>query len=104
MTEFLQGAVGRFDQMSKDELREVLELVEIALSLSGAAKDVLRQLRNSGPVEDGDVVSKAGRNDLINCGAAVKICVKGEQGYQACTYRGWSLAKIVEALAMERGQ
>jgi hypothetical protein len=57
--------------------------------LSGAAKDTLICLCKNGPTWDGDVPSKAGRDELLAKGLAAKIVLKGnEQGYQAATYKG----------------
>lgn len=58
-------------------------------SLSGAGMDTLVCLCKHGPTWDGDVPSKAGRNELLEKGLAAKIVLKNsEQGYQAATYLG----------------
>lgn len=57
-------------------------------SLSGSAKDTLCALHTAGPLWDGDVPSKSGRDELLKKKLAAKIIVKNEEGYQACTYRG----------------
>lgn len=51
----------------------------------------LEQLIKTGPVEDGDIISKSERDDLLNWGLATRVCCKGEQGYTAATYRGWNV-------------
>lgn len=56
--------------------------------LTGAEIDTLVALVESGPLEDGDVPSKSGRDDLIHKGLAAKIMVNGRDGYQAATYAG----------------
>jgi len=61
--------------------------------LSGAAKDTLNALVNKGPLYDGDVPSKSGRDELLDLGLANKACVKGEQGYQTANYMGWEVSK-----------
>lgn len=87
---------------------------ETAAALSGAAVDTLVALMRSGPLYDGDVPSKSGRDELLDCGLAAKIVVSGRampdacyryvtppplldpddyrkgysDGYQAATYRG----------------
>ena len=50
--------------------------------------EVLSQLVNCGPVEDGDIVSKGDRDMLLELGLASRVYVKGEQGYTAANYRG----------------
>ena len=58
------------------------------MNLSGAEKDTLICLVESGPLWDGDVPSKHGRDLLLEKGLAVKIVVNGEDGWQAATYLG----------------
>lgn len=65
--------------------------------LSEAAKDTLAALVKDGPLYDGDVPSKAGRDELLELGLANRACVKGEQGYQTANYIGWGVLKIGEA-------
>jgi hypothetical protein len=56
--------------------------------MSGAEIDTLIALVECGPLWDGDVPSKAGRDSLIAQGFAVRVVVKGEDGWQAATYAG----------------
>lgn len=56
--------------------------------LSGAETDTLIALVECGPLWDGDVPSKGGRDGLIERGYAVRVIVKGEDGWQAATYAG----------------
>lgn len=58
------------------------------LFLNGAQTDTLIALVENGPLWDGDVPSKTGRDTLINIGCAVRVVVKGEDGFTAATYRG----------------
>jgi len=64
------------------------KLEEIDPRYRGAAIDTLVALVERGPLEDGDVPSKTGRNVLCELGLASKIIVKGQDGYQAATYEG----------------
>ena len=72
-------------------------------ALPANAKEVLHQLCVYGPTYDGDVVSKSGRDILLDKGFAAKIVMgkdwvcprdwkkprpENEQGFQAATYRG----------------
>lgn len=41
-----------------------------------------------GPLWDGDLPSKTGRDALIAQGLAIRVVVKGEDGWQAATYAG----------------
>jgi hypothetical protein len=56
--------------------------------MTGAEKDTLIALVEAGPLWDGDVPSKAGRDALIAKGLAVRVVVKGQDGWQAATYQG----------------
>lgn len=55
---------------------------------TGAELDTLIALVERGPLDDGDVPSKAGRNSLIERGFATKIVVNAQDGYNAATYLG----------------
>jgi hypothetical protein len=93
----LEDIFGPTDLMTKGEIKEAFETIEAVLNLSGTGIDVLIQLRDGGPVEDGGLISKSGRDELLKHRLAEKVVVKGKQGYQACNYRGWAAAKLVEA-------
>jgi hypothetical protein len=56
--------------------------------LNGAEMDTLIALVEAGPLWDGDVPSKSGRDCLIGRGLAVRVVVKGQDGYTAATYAG----------------
>ena len=56
--------------------------------LTGAEKDTLIALVERGPLWDGDMPSKQGRDSLLQRGLAAKVIVKGEDGWQAATYAG----------------
>lgn len=56
--------------------------------LTGAELDTLVALVEHGPLWDGDVPSKAGRDDLIARRLAVRVVFKGQDGYTAATYAG----------------
>ena len=63
-----------------------------ALHLFAKGDNERRLMINSiGPVWDGNVVSKAARNDLIGFGLATRCCFMGEQGYTAATYKAFTV-------------
>lgn len=64
------------------------KLSEIDQRYRGAAIDTLVALVERGPLGDGDVPSKTGRNILCEMGLASKCVVNGEDGYQVATYAG----------------
>ena len=92
--------------MAKDEtktfecVKELIGLVDsdnyfevaqaISLILPHSVRDQLRQLVH-GPIWDGDVISKARRDMLLTLGLAVRVCLKGEQGYTGATYLAYSV-------------
>ena len=51
-------------------------------------KDTLIALVERGPLWDGDVPSKIERDELLDKGLAVRVVVRGEDGWQAATYQG----------------
>jgi len=67
---------------------------KICTLLSSAQREVLKQLLFQGPVWDGNVPSKAARDDLISLGFATRCCFMGEQGYTAATYRAFTIFKV----------
>lgn len=64
------------------------EVVKTERLLDGAAIDTLHALMKAGPLFDGDVPSKRGRDMLAENGLAARIVVKGEDGYNAATHWG----------------
>ena len=58
------------------------------IQLTSSETETLIALIENGPLWDGDVPCKSGRDSLVQKGLAEKIIVKGEDGYQAATYRG----------------
>lgn len=69
------------------------EALAVWNDLSAGARETLRCLIYKGPTWDGDVPSKAGRDELLRKGLASKAVVKREQGYQVANYRGWTVYK-----------
>jgi len=61
--------------------------------LDSGARDTLIGLVRNGPVWDGDLPCKTGRDTLIRLGLAAKAVKEGKQGYQVATYKGWDVCK-----------
>lgn len=80
--------------MNSEEIYEI-KVKHIAKILSGAAIDTLNALIEKGPLWDGDVPSKKGRDELLDNKCATKIIVNNEDGYQAATYLGRDVYKII---------
>lgn len=62
-------------------------------AMGNTLREQLAQLVQQGPVWDGNVVSKSGRDAVMRMGLASRVCVKGEQGYTAANYVGWDVHK-----------
>ena len=77
-----------FSLMTVSEIEYFKEVATAAVNLSNAEVCVLKACHTNGPLEDGDVPSKSGRDSLLDKGFVSKIIVKGEDGYNACTYKG----------------
>lgn len=60
----------------------------ITKDFTGGELDTLNALVERGPLADGDVPSKSGRDNLIKLGFAMKTVVKGEDGFQVVTEKG----------------
>lgn len=83
----------RPDLHDKGQLVRLVHMIDYARN-NKYLHEQLYQLHSRGPVWDGDVISKSYRDELLSLGACVKVCVKGEDGYNACTYAGRSLLHI----------
>lgn len=80
---------------SREELAEVVQMIDFARS-NRPLHEALFQLHANGPVWDGDVISKSMRDQLLVIGACAKVVVKGEDGFNACTYFGQHLLRIYD--------
>lgn len=78
-----------------DQCSRAYEIAAFALyhAMTGSHREALDQLVKDGPVYDGNVVSKAHRDDLMTLGLATRVCYKGEQGYTAANYIGWDVLR-----------
>jgi len=85
----------RPDLDDKGELVELIHMIDFAKTRRDLHEQ-LYQLQKHGPCWDGDVISKVDRDELLSIGACAKVCVKGEQGFNACTYFGHSLLRIFD--------
>ena len=66
-------------------------------NMSGAEKDTICAAYRDGPLWAGDLPSKVARDALVAEGMMVQIVIKGEQGYNACTYLGCVAYNLIEA-------
>lgn len=60
----------------------------ITKDFTGGELDTLIALVERGPLFDGDVPSKTGRDTLLKMGFAIQTVVHGQCGYQTATMKG----------------
>lgn len=87
----------RIDLLDPSERDQLIHMIDFA-KRHRRLHEQLWQLHARGPVWDGDVISKSDRSELLATGACVKVSVKGEQGFNACTYFGKGLLNIYDWL------
>ena len=89
------------EQASNKELRWACELIIRTQAIRGDELDTLRCAFEKGPLWDGDVPSKSARDQLVDDGLMEKVVVKGEDGFNACTYRGAWAYRLIRVGAMQ---
>lgn len=87
------------DSEDKEDLKYAKDICQLSDLLinnqrAGYIVDAFQQALRAGPLADGDLLSKAGRDFLLEEGLMTKILVNGEQGYQALTYKAFDLKRI----------
>lgn len=98
MIKHLLGSISESIELSTDkEIRDAVKLILLAEDARKNAFDTLICLFKYGPVYDGDVPSKSERDWLVNNGLAAKVIYKGEDGYQALTYKGSKCYRLILA-------
>ena len=86
------------DELLDNAAREVAKYLQI----TGKCIDTLVGLVNNGPLFDGDVPSKEERDILMEVGLCVKVCVKGEDGFNAANQTAFYIFRAWEALKEEQ--
>lgn len=81
----------------ENEVLAAKKLIGDVLRMSGAEIDTLVALYERGPLYDGDVPSKSGRDSLLHSDMAAKVIIRGEDGYNACTYKGAEAYRVFVA-------
>lgn len=95
----LLGAIHESLELSTDqELREAVKLIIEVQDMDSAQCDCLIAAYENGPLEAGDLPSKAGRNELVEGGYLSMIVVKGQDGFNACTHKGAWAYRLLKAL------
>lgn len=85
------------DLCSAEEIKTVCKLIIAAQEMDSAEAETLIACFARGPLHDGDVPSKRGRDSLLSKGFLAQIVVNGEDGHNACTHKGAAAFKIIKA-------
>lgn len=86
------------EKLSTDgELAWACKLICRVQTMASGERDTIRAAFTAGPLYDGDVPSKSGRDALLEDGMIAKVVVKGEEGFNACTYRGAAAYRLLLA-------
>lgn len=93
---------GSKDPDTSSERIENDDCVNRALLLTAAERDTLREAYLHGPLFDGMVPNHTACASLIEKGLIAKVIVKGQDDYNACTYKGALVFRCVCA-ALEVG-
>lgn len=78
------------DEDKKDALKKMHGM------LTGDMKDTLNKIAKEGPIADGDVPSKKGRDRLADMGMVDRVAIKGEFGQWGATGLGFHLWDAVQ--------
>ena len=83
---------------SKEEIARSIDLIDDVQGLDGGAVSTLNALYTEGPLFDGDIPSKSGRDSLVEKGYAAIVVVKGLEGYNACTQKGYWAYQLLKEM------
>lgn len=94
----LLGAIHESTETSTaEEIKSACELIIEVQCMDRAERDCIYAAYNNGPLFDGDVPSKVGRDRLLEKGYMAKVVVNGEDGYNACTHKGAWAKRLLDA-------
>lgn len=79
-------------------------MIQIATELSSGAREVLESAFENGPLESGDLVSKAGREECEAKGLMIQVVVKGEDSFNACTHLGAWVVRLFKTGEFDSGK
>lgn len=86
---------------SSEENEAALKWLALARAAKGNAIDTIMAAFARGPMHDGDVPSKTGRDWCLEHDLIAKVIVRGEWGYNALTYKGAWVYKVLIAMGAE---
>ncbi len=82
---------------SADDIADAVRLIIRVEEMSAGERDTIRAAFTKGPISDGDVPSKSSRDQLVKDGFIAKVVAFGQEGYNACTYRGAQAYRLIQA-------
>jgi hypothetical protein len=80
------------------ELIHALSVIMDCENMTASEIDCLNAMYEHGPLFDGDVPCPASRNGLLVNGYVAKVVVKGEEGHNACTYKGAMALRVLKVI------
>ena len=80
---------------TQEEINAALKIIQEVQDFYKEEKDVIRAAFKNGPLDAGDVPSKAGNSKLISLRYMSPIVVRGDEGYYALTYKGSTAYRIL---------
>ncbi|MGY5392002.1 hypothetical protein [Acinetobacter sp. NigerLNRRAM0016] len=83
---------------SAEEIKSNIEFIIRVQEMSSGEQDTIMAAFKHGPLYDGDVPSKSGRDLLLKDGFISKVIVKGDDGFNACTHKGGRAYRILMAM------
>lgn len=83
---------------SDKRISNAVKLINDVQQIAYQDIDVLNACFERGPLYDGDIPSKSGRDNLLEAGYISKIIVNGEEGFNACTYKGAQAYRLIKAI------
>ena len=90
-----------FELSINDEITEANDTIVRAIFLYPGQIETLKAIHDQGPLFDGDIPSKAARDYLLITGLVSKVVVKGEQGFNACTYKGSRVLRLIKEMKLK---
>lgn len=81
-----------------NEIKNLCNDIVLAESVPKECIDELHHFAVDSPIEDGNELSKATRDYLLDNNLIARIMVKGEHGWCAITPKGYSVYKIITNL------
>lgn len=83
---------------TNSEIVDGLELIHEVQGFGSGEVDTLKACFEKGPIDAGDIPSKTAASYLTDKGFTTRVVVKGEDGFLACTQKGYFAMKVLKTL------